>query len=85
LKAWNDSVDRREFIEASAGIAAIAAMPAFELLSSLSHTPAPKEVREDYIQQVRSAARMFTSWDHTYERYSKVFDNNLIAVGVSPG
>jgi transcriptional regulator with XRE-family HTH domain len=66
LKAWNDSVDRREFIEASAGIAAIAAMPAFELLASLSHTPAPKEVREHDIQQVRSAARMFTSWDHTY-------------------
>jgi transcriptional regulator with XRE-family HTH domain len=66
LAAWGDVVNRREFMEASVGIASIAAMPAFELLASLSHTPTPNEVCDHDIQQVRSAARMFTSWDHTY-------------------
>jgi transcriptional regulator with XRE-family HTH domain len=66
LTVWSESVDRREFIGASAGMAVIAATPAFGLLASLSHAPAPDEVRECDIEQVRSAARTFTSWDHTY-------------------
>ncbi|HEV2373583.1 MAG TPA: helix-turn-helix transcriptional regulator, partial [Streptosporangiaceae bacterium] len=62
----SDSVDRREFIEAGLGAVAAAATPAAGLLDSLSHTPIPAEVCEHDIQQVRSAARIFTSWDHTY-------------------
>ncbi|HEV2375621.1 MAG TPA: helix-turn-helix transcriptional regulator [Streptosporangiaceae bacterium] len=62
----SDSVDRREFIEAGLGVVAAAATPAAGLLDSLSHTPIPVEVREHDIQQVLSAARIFTSWDHTY-------------------
>jgi transcriptional regulator with XRE-family HTH domain len=66
LASRSESVDRRNFIAASAGIAAYAATPAFNLLASLSHATIPDEVRASDIQQVRSAARVFTSWDHTY-------------------
>jgi transcriptional regulator with XRE-family HTH domain len=66
LTARSESVDRRNFLAATAGAAAYAAAPAFDLLSSVSHAPIPDEVRQSDIQQVRSAARVFTSWDHTY-------------------
>jgi transcriptional regulator with XRE-family HTH domain len=63
LPAMGESLYRRNFIAASAGIAAT---PALNLLASLSHASIPAEVRASDIQQVRSAARVFTSWDHTY-------------------
>jgi len=62
----SEPVDRREFITASASAAAITATPALNLLTTLSHAPIPAEVRPSDIEQVRSAARLFTSWDHTY-------------------
>jgi transcriptional regulator with XRE-family HTH domain len=66
LAARGASVDRREFIGATAGMAALVAAPGFDLLTSLSHAPTPEEVRDSDIEQVRSAARAFTTWDHTY-------------------
>src|SRR6266851_855582 len=66
LDVRSESVDRREFIGTSARIAVIAAAPALDLLASLSHASAPDEVRESDIQQVCSAARTFTTWDHTH-------------------
>jgi transcriptional regulator with XRE-family HTH domain len=65
LAVRNEPVDRRNFIAASAGVAAYAATPACNLLAPLSHAPIPDEVRSSDIQQVRTAARVFTGWDHT--------------------
>ena len=61
-----DPVERRDFLAVSASVAALAATPALNLLTSLGHAPIPAEVRPADIEQVRSAARLFTSWDHTY-------------------
>ena len=66
LNAQSEPVDRRKFITASAGVAAIATSPALNLLASIGHSSIPAEVRHSDIEQVRSAARLFTSWDHTY-------------------
>ena len=64
LTAESEPVDRREFI--GTGMIAVMTVPPAGLLASLSQAPAPDEVRECDIEQVRSAARTFTSWDHTY-------------------
>jgi hypothetical protein len=66
VAAWSAFVDRREFIEASTGLAAIMARPRLDLLTSLGHVPPPTVVREADVEDVRSAARAFTSWDHIY-------------------
>ncbi len=67
LNPRSEPVDRREFITASASVAAIAAAsPALSLLASIGHSPIPAEVRQSDMEQVRSAARLFTGWDHTY-------------------
>jgi transcriptional regulator with XRE-family HTH domain len=61
-----EPVDRREFMAASAGVAAMAVSPALTFLDSLHRAPLPAEVRLEDIAQIRSAAQLFTGWDHTY-------------------
>jgi predicted XRE-type DNA-binding protein len=60
----DEPVDRREFLTASAG--ALAAAPMLNLLTALDQAALPTEVRPIDIAQVRSAARLFTRWSHTY-------------------
>jgi len=64
----SEPVDRRNFItaSASASVATLAANPVLNLLATLDHAPLPTEVRPSDIEQVRSAARLFTSWGHAY-------------------
>jgi len=64
LTAGSEAVDRREFM--SAAMATAVTVPPTRLLASLGQAPVPDEVRESDIAQVESAARTFTSWDHTY-------------------
>jgi hypothetical protein len=61
-------VDRRGFITAGAGAgaAALAASPALRVLASLDRAPLPAEVRSSDIDQVLSAARLFSGWGHAY-------------------
>jgi hypothetical protein len=66
LTTRSGPVERRDFIAAGASVAALAVTPALNLLASLGHAPIPAEVSQPDIEQVRSAAGLFTSWDHTY-------------------
>jgi len=61
-------VDRRNFLTASAGAgaAALAATPVLNFLAALNQAALPAEVRPGDIEQVRSAARLFTGWSHAY-------------------
>jgi transcriptional regulator with XRE-family HTH domain len=63
-----EPVDRRKFITASAGasVAALAADPVLSLLAAIDNAPLPAAIRPSDIEQVRSAARLFTSWGHAY-------------------
>jgi len=64
----DEPVDRREFLTASAGASAgaLAATPMLNLLAALGQATMPAEVRPADIEQVRSAARLFTGWSHAY-------------------
>lgn len=63
-----DDVNRQEFIRAalSASVAAATQQPLLELLGRVEPTPIPSMIGLTEIEQVRTAAREFSSWDHTY-------------------
>ncbi len=63
-----DHVNRQEFVRAALGVtvAAVTHQPLAELLGKIEPTPIPSTVGLAEIEQVRTAAREFSSWDHTY-------------------
>lgn len=63
-----DQVNRQEFVRAalSVSVAAATHQPLLELLRKIEPTPIPSTVGLTEIEQVRTAAREFSSWDHTY-------------------
>ncbi len=63
-----DGVNRQEFVRAALGVtvAAVTQKPLLELLGTIQPTPIPSSVGLGEIEQVRMAAREFSSWDHTY-------------------
>jgi transcriptional regulator with XRE-family HTH domain len=65
-EALSESVDPREFIGARTALATVGPTQGVCFLASLSHVPIPDEVQQYDIEQGRSAARTFTSWDHAY-------------------
>jgi len=62
-----DDVNRQDFLRAALGATvAGAAAPLIELLSTIQPTPIPSLVGAAEIEQIRTTAREFTTWDHTY-------------------
>lgn len=63
-----DEVKRQEFFRAALGATAAVAtkQPLLDLVAQLQPTPVPSTVGPAEIEQVRTAAREFSSWDHTY-------------------
>lgn len=62
-----DDVKRQDFLRAALGVTvAGAAAPLLDLLSSIQPTPIPSLVGLTEIEQIRTSAREFSSWDHTY-------------------
>lgn len=63
-----DDVNRQEFLRAALGVTVTAAtkQPLVELLGTITPTPIPSVVGAGEIAQIRTAAREFSSWDHTY-------------------
>ncbi|MGY4103603.1 XRE family transcriptional regulator [Nocardia sp. R16R-3T] len=63
-----DEVKRQEFVRAALGVTVAAAtgQSLLEMLAALEPTPVPSAVGPAEIEQIRTAAREFTSWDHTY-------------------
>ena len=62
-----DTVNRQDFLRAALGATVSgAAAPLIELLSSIEPTPVPSTVGLAEIEQIRTTAREFSSWDHTY-------------------
>jgi hypothetical protein len=62
-----DSVNRMEFLRATIGVTAgIAVVPLAEAVVTRQPTPIPSIVGLREIEQVRSVARVFGTWDHTY-------------------
>ncbi|MFB7718200.1 XRE family transcriptional regulator [Nocardia sp. NPDC056100] len=63
-----DDVNRQDFIRAALSVSVVAAtqQPLLELLGKIEPTPIPSLVGMPEIEQVRTAAREFSSWDHTY-------------------
>ncbi|WP_246180884.1 helix-turn-helix domain-containing protein [Nocardia ninae] len=62
-----DIVKRQEFMRAALGVMAAATkQPLLDLLGKIEPTPIPSMVGLTEIEQVRTAAREFSSWDHTY-------------------
>ncbi|MBB6569620.1 XRE family transcriptional regulator [Kribbella sandramycini] len=60
-----ENVDRKEFLRAVVGVgAAVSAAPLLELLSPDQPTPVPNVVTQADIDGVRTAARVFGSWDN---------------------
>lgn len=58
-----DEVDRQRFLCAAG---ALAALPWLELFAPSEPTPIPAKVSHIEIDQVRTAAKVFSSWDNTY-------------------
>jgi hypothetical protein len=63
-----ENVDRKEFIRAivGGGAAAVSSAPLLELLTPDQATPVPNIVTQADIDGVRTAARVFGSWDNDY-------------------
>ncbi|WP_280352108.1 helix-turn-helix domain-containing protein [Nocardia abscessus] len=62
-----DDVKRQDFLRAALGVTATgAAAPLIELLSTVEPTPIPSLVGAAEIEQIRTTAREFSTWDHTY-------------------
>lgn len=63
-----DHVNRQELVRAALGVtvAAVTQQPLLDLLGRIEPTPIPATVGPTEIEQVRTAAREFSSWDHTY-------------------
>ncbi|MGO4649946.1 helix-turn-helix domain-containing protein [Nocardia sp. 2YAB30] len=63
-----DHVNRQDFMRAALSVTVVAAtqQPLLELLGKIEPTPIPSMVGPSEIEQVRTAAREFSSWDHTY-------------------
>ena len=60
-------VDRKQFLRAAAlGVGAVALTPVAALLEGAEPTPIPAHVGATEIGQIRTAARVFAGWDHTY-------------------
>lgn len=60
-------VDRNAFLRAALGVTAGAiARPFAELATPTEPTPVPSVVGRSEIDQVRTVARVFGTWDHTY-------------------
>ncbi len=63
-----DDVDRQEFLRVALGVgaAAVAGHPLARLALALDPTPVPAAVGAGEIAEIRTAARLFATWDHTY-------------------
>jgi hypothetical protein len=63
-----DNVDRQKFLRTSAslGVGTLVLGPIAALLEHTEPTPIPTRVGETEIEQVRTAAQVFQSWDFTY-------------------
>lgn len=60
-------VDRKQFLRAAAVTAGMVALgPATALLEGSEPTPVPARVGATEIEQIRTAAQVFESWDFTY-------------------
>lgn len=60
-------VDRRAFARTSApGAAGLALAPVLDLLEGSEPTPVPDRVGATEVAQIRTAAKVFASWDHTF-------------------
>jgi hypothetical protein len=61
-------VDRKQFLRGAAllGAAAMGLPPVAALLENSEPSPVPNRVGAHDIEQIRTAARVFASWDHTY-------------------
>ncbi|WP_028923912.1 hypothetical protein [Pseudonocardia acaciae] len=60
-------VTRRAFARASAlGAGGLALAPVLDLLDGSEPTPIPDRVGATEVAQIRTAARVFASWDHTF-------------------
>ncbi|MBP2325360.1 hypothetical protein JOF56_005745 [Kibdelosporangium banguiense] len=63
------NVDRKEFLRTALGVgaAAVTGPVAFvDLITTSEPTPVPSVIGTVEIEEVRTAARVFSSWDHTY-------------------
>ncbi|WP_227997127.1 helix-turn-helix domain-containing protein [Nocardia australiensis] len=62
-----DDVNRQDFLRAAFGVTVTgAAAPLIDLLSTIQPTPIPSHVGATEIEQIRTTAREFSTWDHTY-------------------
>ncbi|MGH3693010.1 MAG: XRE family transcriptional regulator, partial [Pseudonocardiaceae bacterium] len=63
-----ENVDRKKFLHTGAalGAGALVLGPVAALLESTEPTPVPARVGATEIEQTRTAARVFSSWDFTY-------------------
>ncbi|MGH3777741.1 MAG: XRE family transcriptional regulator [Pseudonocardiaceae bacterium] len=63
-----EDVDRKQFLHSTAalGVGALALGPVAALLEGTEPTPIPARIGTTEIEQIRTAARVFSSWDFTY-------------------
>jgi hypothetical protein len=62
-----EHVDRQQFLRTSRDLGVLAALgPVLALLEGAEPTPIPARVGATEIEQTRTAAQMFSSWDFTY-------------------
>lgn len=62
-----DNVNRQDFLRAALGVTVTgAAQSLIEMLSTIQPTPIPSLVGAAEIEQIRTTAREFSTWDHTY-------------------
>ncbi|HKR51390.1 MAG TPA: hypothetical protein VJT72_17765 [Pseudonocardiaceae bacterium] len=62
-----EKVDRQQFLRASRDLGVLAALgPVAALLEGIEPTPIPRRVGATEIEQTRTAAQMFSSWDFAY-------------------
>ncbi|RMI33722.1 XRE family transcriptional regulator [Nocardia stercoris] len=60
-------VNRQDFLRAALGVTVTsAAAPLIELLAGVEPTPVPQTVGLAEIEQIKTTAREFSTWDHTY-------------------
>ncbi|WP_280443386.1 helix-turn-helix domain-containing protein [Nocardia brasiliensis] len=60
-----DDVKRQTFLRGAAAVA-VAPTAMLDVLGAIQPTPIPALVGSTEIEQIRTAARLFSSWDHTY-------------------
>lgn len=62
-----DGVNRSEFLRATLGVTAGAVVaPLAQTLLTRQPTPVPSVISQAHIDQVRTTAKLFGTWDHTY-------------------